>query len=201
MIHELISRRKSIRAFAEKNIDDSTLINLFEAARWAPSSLNEQPWRFVVSKKDEKESFAKMLSCLNESNQVWAKHAAVLIIVMAKKNFSEKKVLNAHAFHDVGLAIGNLSLQATALNLFLHQMGGIDREKIRTLFEIPEEYDIVSVIAGGYKGSPEMLPENLRRRELQLRLRKNLDELIFSDKFGKKSSLLHTAHDFSHGSE
>ena len=190
MIHKFISERKSIRAFADKPIDDEILIKLFEAARWAPSSMNEQPWRFIVSPKDKKNSFEKTLSCLNESNQVWAKYAAVLIVVLAKTNFSDKHVPNIHAFHDVGLAVGNISFQATASNLFIHQMGGIDKEKIRLLFEIPSEYEIVSVIAGGYKGDHGMLPENLQWRESMPRMRKNLDDLIFSDTFGKKCSSL-----------
>ncbi len=189
MIHKLISERKSIRAFANKSIDNETLIQLFEAARWAPSSMNEQPWRFIVALKSEKESFEKILTSLNETNQLWAKHSSVLIVTIAKKSFSGKDIPNTYALHDVGLAIGNLTLQATAMHIFLHQMGGINREKLRSLFEVPEEYEIVSVIAGGYEGNPEELPENLRHRELQPRTRKNLDELIFSDKFGEKSSL------------
>ena len=189
MIHPFISERKSIRAFANKKIDDVTLLQLFEAARWAPSSLNEQPWRFIVAKKQGRDSFEKILSCLNESNRVWAQNSAVLIITLAKKNFSEKNIPNTHALHDLGLAIGNLSLQATAMHLFLHQMGGINREKIREVFEVPDDFEIVSVIAGGYKGNPESLPENLRQREVQQRHRKNLDELIFSGTFGKKSPL------------
>ncbi len=189
MIHKLISERKSIRAFADRSIDDETIIHLFEAARWAPSSLNEQPWRFIVARKEDSESFEKILSCLNEMNRVWAQHSAMLMITVAKKSFSSRDVQNMYAMHDVGLAIGNLSLQATALDIFLHQMGGINKEKIRLLFEVPDEYEIVSIIAGGYEGNPENLPENLRAREMEPRTRKGLDELIFSNKFGEKSLL------------
>lgn len=199
MIHELISERKSIRAFAGKEIDAEVLVQLFEAARWAPSSRNEQPWRFIVARKAEKESFEKILLCLNESNRGWARHAAVLIITIAKKTFGEDTLLNSHAQHDVGLAIGNLSLQATAMGISLHQMGGFDKDATRTFFTIPAEYEAVSIIAGGYKGSLEMLPENMRQRELQPRIRKNLDELIFSDMFGKKSSLLNNIHNIADG--
>jgi nitroreductase len=191
MIHELISERRSIRAFADKSIDDETLSELFEAARWAPSSRNEQPWRFIVSRKEERETFAKIISCLNENNRIWAQHGSVLFITLVKKTFSDNRQPNSHALHDVGQAIGNISFQATALNLFLHQMGGIDREKIKLVFEVPDDFDVVSVIVAGYRGNPEMLPENLHERELQPRIRKNLDELVFSNKFGEKNILVH----------
>jgi len=190
MIHAFISERRSIRAFANKSLGDETTLKLFEAARWASSSRNEQPWRFIVAKREESESFEKILSCLHESNSVWAQHGAVLFITLAKKTFSDGRP-NSHAMHDTGLAEGNIALQATALGIFLHQMGGIDREKIRAQFEIPDDFEIISVTVAGYPGNPEMLPEHLRERELQPRVRKNLEELIFSDKFGKQYSINH----------
>jgi nitroreductase len=186
MIHELISGRKSIRAFADKSVDDETLISLFDAARWAPSSRNEQPWRFIVAKREEPEAFEKILSCLHESNRVWAKHGSFLFITLAKKSFSDNNHENVYALHDTGLAIGNLSLQATSFGLYLHQMGGIDRNKTRLLFEVPDEFDVVSITVAGYKGNPDALPDHLREREFLLRTRKNLDEIIFSGKFGEQ---------------
>ena len=189
MIHELIADRRSIRAFADKSIDDETLLNLFEAARWAPSSRNEQPWRFIVAKKEEHESFDKILSCLHESNRIWAQHGSALFITLAKKTFSDQHV-NHYALYDAGLAVGNISLQATALHLFLHQMGGIDKEKIKREFDVPDDFDVVSVTVIGYKGSPEMLPENLREREIMIRSRKSLKEIIYSNKFGEESIII-----------
>lgn len=161
------------------------LLNLFEAARWAPSSRNEQPWRFIVAVKEEQETFAKILSCLNERNRLWAQHASLLFITLAKQSFTDGR-LNTHAAHDAGLAVGNISLQATAQGLFLHQMGGLDREKVKSLFEVPEEFEVISITAAGYAGSSESLPEELRAHELQPRKRKPLDELVFSGKFGEK---------------
>ncbi len=188
-IHELISSRKSIRAFSEKSIDDESLVKIFEAARWAPSSRNEQPWRFIVARKEDKENFQRTLSCLSENNHIWAQHGAILIIVLAKKNFSSHPSPNTHSQHDVGLSIGNLLLQATSMGIFLHQMGGINYENVRILFEVPVEYEVISIIVGGYPGNHESLPENLRERETMPRYRKELSELVFEQKFGNPSSL------------
>lgn len=186
-IHDLISSRKSIRAFSNKKIDDKSLIKLFEAARWASSSRNEQPWRFITARREEKENFEKTLNCLNESNRIWAQHGAILIVVLAKKNFTVHPALNTHAQHDVGLAVGNLALQSTALGIYLRQMGGINYQHVREVFEIPEEYEIISIIVGGYPGSDEMLPENLRQRENMPRQRKALKEFVFEGKFGNEN--------------
>jgi len=186
-IHDLIASRKSIRAFSDKAIDDKSLLKLFEAARWASSSRNEQPWRFITARREENENFQKTLDCLNDSNRIWAQHGAVLIVVLAKKNFTIHPAPNTHAQHDVGLAIGNLALQATALGIYLRQMGGINYNHVREVFEIPDEYEIISIIVGGFPGSHDLLPENLRGRESQPRERKALKELVFEGKFGNEN--------------
>lgn len=186
IIHDLIANRKSIRAFSTRTIDDESLTSLFEAARWASSSRNEQPWRFIPARKEETENFQRILSCINESNRIWAQHGAILIIVLARKTFTTHPVLNTHAQHDVGLAIGNLALQATALGIYLHQLGGIDYNKVREAFEIPAEYEVISIIVGGYPGEHESLPENLREREKMPRMRKSLSELVYEGKFGRE---------------
>jgi nitroreductase len=185
-VHQLISDRKSIRAFSEKGISDEILLTLFEAARLAPSSMNEQPWRFIMAKKNNREAFERILDTLNESNKNWAKHAAVLVITVANKNIHTLNKPNAYAWHDVGLAIGNLSLQAMAMNIFLHQMGGFNREKAIKEFDIPQEFEPVSIIALGYKGNPDDLPPVLKERELKQRSRLPLSELIYINNFGKK---------------
>lgn len=189
LIHDLIANRRSIRAFDSRSIDDDSFIRLFEAARWASSSRNEQPWRFIASRKEDQENFQRMLACLNESNRIWAQHAAVLIVVLAKKNFTLHPAPNTHAQHDVGLAIGNLALQATALGIFLRQMGGINYKKVQDDFAVPDEYEIISIIAGGYPGSGESLPENLREREAVPRQRKALSELVYEGSFGQGNPL------------
>lgn len=184
-VHDLIASRKSIRAFGDKEIDDKNFVSIFEAARWASSSRNEQPWRFIAARKKDKESFHRTLSCINESNWQWAQFGAMLIVVLARKNFTSHPVPNNHAHHDVGLAIGNLVLQATSLGIYMHQMGGIDYVKVREVFEVPEEYDVISIIVGGYPGNNDSLPDKLRERELQPRHRKDLKDLVFESKFGK----------------
>jgi nitroreductase len=186
-IHDLIANRRSIRSFSEKGIDDAAFTQLFEAARWASSSRNEQPWRFITARKEDSENFKRILDCLNESNRIWAQHGAILFIVLAKKNFSTHPVPNSHAQHDVGLAIGNLALQATALGIFLHQMGGINYPKVREVFEVPDEYEAISIIVGGYPGDHDSLPDHLREREKLPRHRKELSELVFEGKFGQEN--------------
>ena len=193
-IHDLIASRRSIRAFSNNGIDESAFIKLFEAARWASSSRNEQPWRFIAARKEEKENFQRMLDCINESNRIWAQHGAVLIVVLAKKNFTMHPAPNSHAQHDVGLAIGNLALQATALGIFLHQMGGINYQKVRETFEVPEDFEVISIIVGGFPGDHELLPENLKAREKLPRHRKELNELVFEGKFGQESHVFKQKH-------
>lgn len=182
-IHQLIEERRSIRAFADKAVSDEVLERLFEAARWAPSSMNDQPWRFIVAGRGT-EPFDKMLQTLNESNRVWAKNGAVMIFVITKK-FHSNGMANKYAWHDVGLAIGNLSLQATAEGIFMHQMGGYNSELARTMFDVPEEFEPVSMIVLGYRGDPDTLPERLKERELKQRERQPLSSLVFSGSFGK----------------
>ena len=183
-IHNLISERKSIRAFSDKEISDEALITLLEAARWAPSSMNEQPWRFIVVRKENTEAFQKMIQCLNDSNKIWAQHASVLLLTVANNTITTLNKPNAYAWHDIGLAIGNLSLQAISMDIFLHQMGGFKSEEAKKLFNIPNGFDPVSVIALGYQGNAEALPSPLRERELKQRERKPLSEIVYSNTFG-----------------
>lgn len=184
-IHNLISERKSIRAFSDKEISDEALITLLEAARWAPSSMNEQPWRFIVVRKENTEAFQKMIQCLNDSNKIWAQHASILLLTVANNTITTLNKPNAYAWHDIGLAIGNLSLQAISMDIFLHQMGGFKSEEAKKLFNIPNGFDPVSVIALGYQGNAEALPSPLRERELKQRERKPLSEIVYSNTFGE----------------
>lgn len=163
-LHEVVEGRWSPREFTNEHIDSETLTALFEAARWAPSSYNAQPWRFIVATKEDADGFARMLACLNEKNQEWAKSAPVLAISVARRTFEKNNQPNRYAFHDVGLAMGSLLAQATALGVSVHQMGGFNRDKTRTEYGIPEEYDPVAAMAIGYSDEP--VPENRARREL-----------------------------------
>lgn len=181
-INSLIKDRKSIRAFSDKEIEQEKLELLFEAARWAPSSMNEQPWRFVYVTKNDS-NYEHIFSTLADSNKEWAIVAPVLIVAIAKNNFQYKDRANLHYMYDLGQAVANLSIQATELGLFLHQMGGVDFIKLKENLSVPDGYTISTVIAVGYQGELSMLSEKLIERELAVRIRKPLSEVVNRDFF------------------
>jgi nitroreductase len=188
-VHNLISERRSIRAFSDRRIDDDKLITLLEAARWAPSSMNEQPWRFIIARRENTEAFNRMLASMNEQNRNWAKNASVILLTLAAKKISKFDHANEYAWHDVGLAVGNLSLQAMAMDIYLHQIGGFSKEAASQHFNVPDEFQPVSMIVLGYSGNVESLPIPLRERELMPRKRKPLSELVFINNFGVSDEL------------
>lgn len=179
-VHEILRRRWSPRAFDAKAVEGDTLRLLFEAARWAASCANDQPWRFIVGTKDDSEAYDRVLSCLVERKQLWAKLAPVLVITAANTVFTQFPGQNRHGWHDVGLATGNLMAQATALGLSVHAMAGFDGDRARAVLQIPEGFDPVSALAIGYPGDPSLLPEDFREREVEGRTRKPLSEMVFS---------------------
>jgi len=189
-IHDLLQRRWSPRAFSDRMVEPERLRSLWEAARWAPSSFNEQPWNFLVATRQDQAEYTRLLSCLVENNIRWAQKAPVLMISVAKLSFEKDGEPNRHAFHDVGLAVENLLIQATAFGLVVHQMAGIYPEKVRELYRIPEQYESVAGIALGYPGDLGTLPDGLRQRELAKRTRKPLREFVFSGRWGLVSPLL-----------
>jgi nitroreductase len=179
-IHDLIARRWSPRAFDRaRDIEPGTLRTILEAARWAPSSFNAQPWAFLVATRDKPEEFAKMLSCLVEKNQSWARDAAALMISVAHTTFAHNGKPNRHAFHDVGHAVANLTHQALALDLYLHQMAGIYPDKVRELYHVPRDWEPVAGIAVGYLGKPDQLPEDFREKDKVRSARKPQREFVF----------------------
>ncbi|MCK5029674.1 MAG: nitroreductase family protein [Bacteroidales bacterium] len=177
-IHELIRARYSTVIFSSKKIEDKKLASLFEAARWAPSAFNEQPWRFIVGVNGNDENYQKIYDCLMEANQAWAKYAPVLVLTIASKNSSVTGKPNRFAQYDTGMAVGNMLAQATSLGLYVHQMGGFSVSNAMEFFEIGDEYDIMSVMAIGYKGDIELFPEYIQERELKERRRKSIDEIL-----------------------
>ena len=179
-VHDLIHRRWSPRVYADKEIPAAELKRLFEAARWAASSYNEQPWRFLVGRRGD-ETYQKIFNALVEFNQSWARSAPVLVLSVAKKTFSGKGHPNRYGLHDTGAAMANLALQATADGLHTHSMAGFDNEKMRASFAIPSDYELGAVTAIGYFGDPSSLPEHLRNQEVSPRQRKPLEEFVFSD--------------------
>ncbi len=179
-VDDLIRRRWSPRTYADKEIPAAELKKLFEAARWAASSSNEQPWRFLVGRRGD-ETYQKIFNALVEFNQSWAKSAPVLVLSVAKNVFTNNGKPNAYGMHDTGAASATLALQATAIGLHTHSMAGFDREQVRASFAIPSDYEIGAVTAIGYFGDPASLPEYLQKMEVSPRQRKPLEEFVFSD--------------------
>lgn len=187
---EPVKQRWSPRAFAERPVAPDTLRRLLEAARWAPSSFNEQPWRFIIATKDDPDAYQRLYHCLKENNQRWAGNAPVLLLSLAKTTFTRNDKPNRHAWHDVGLAMGNLLAQATAEGLFVHQMAGIDRDKTRETYNVPDDFDVIAAAAIGYGGDPDILDDKLKERELKARQRRPLSETVFDGAFGKAAPLV-----------
>jgi nitroreductase len=183
-IHELLTRRWSPYAFADRPVSDDDLRCLFEAARWAASSYNEQPWRYIVARKSDGEEFDRLLSCLVEPNQLWAKAAPVLALGCVSLNFERNGKPNAAAIHDLGLASASLTLEATARGLHVHQMIGILPEKAREVYRVPEGVEPKTALAIGYLGDVNALPESLKPRDLAPRQRKPLREFVFGGQWG-----------------
>lgn len=181
-LHPVLNGRYSPRAFSGRDVSDQELELVLEAARWAPSSMNEQPWRFLVTRRGGK-GHAELLAALNPSNRTWADKAPVLILNMVRRTLSRNGQENYHARHDLGLATAQLSAQATALGMGLHILGGFHEDVARAAFNIPDTYDIVSVIVLGFPGDADQLPENLKLRELQHSQRRPLSETVFLGEF------------------
>lgn len=186
-IHELLAERWSPYAFADRSVPTADLRSLFEAARWASSSYNEQPWSYIVATKEESQQFQQILSCLVDGNQVWAKAAPVLALGIVNLKFARTGKNNRAAVHDLGLAAGNLLVEATARGLLVHQMIGILPDKAREIYEIPDGSEAWTGIAIGYWGDPMSLPDTLRQRDLTPRQRKPLSQFVFSGKWGNPS--------------
>lgn len=183
-IHDLIARRWSPYGFADRPVPKDDLRSIFEAARWAPSSYNEQPWTYIVATRDNPEAFNRLLSCLLQGNQAWAKSAPVLALGCASLLFSRNGKPNVAAIHDLGLAAGNICLEATARGISVHQMIGILPGRARELYQIPEGVEAVTALAIGYAAESNTLPDNLKQRDLQPRNRKPLEEFVFSGTWG-----------------
>ena len=189
-IHELIARRWSPYAFAEQPVSEDDLRSLFEAARWAASSYNEQPWSYVVATMANPAEHQRLLSCLVEGNQPWAKAAPVLAIGCTSLQFVHNNQPNAAALHDLGLASATLTLEATARGLFVHQMIGILPDRARELYGIPEGVRPLTGLAIGYVGDSSFLPEAYRQRDLAPRRRKPLAEFVFGGQWGAASPIV-----------
>ena len=180
-IHELLARRWSPRTFSDRPVEHAKLAQLFEAARWAPSCYNAQPWTFIVATREDAEGYNRLLSTLVEANRQWAVQAPVLILAVAKLDFNHVARPNRHAYYDLGQAVANLTFQATAAGLQIHQMGGFDPRLARELFAIPAGYDPVAVLALGYQEGPPADPS--------ARTRKPLADFVFSGSWGRPAAV------------
>jgi len=189
-IHELIRERWSPRAFSEKAISPETLRSLFEAARWAPSSYNEQPWAFIVATRDDQENFSKALEPLVEFNVNWAKRAYLVGLAVAKLAFAKDNSPNRNAQYDTGAAMAHLTAEATSRGLFVHQMAGFHADTARKVFSIPAGWEAVAAFAIGYPGDPTSLPQPYRDREAAPRSRKPIGEFVMSGEWGHTASFI-----------
>jgi nitroreductase len=189
-VHNIIRERWSPRAFSDKPIPAELLRSLFEAARWAPSSSNEQPWAFVVARKDEVEAHSRLLGTLVEFNQAWAKHAPLLGIAVSALAFARNGNANRNAFYDTGAAMAYLTVEATTRGLFVHQMAGFDHGKASEVLAIPTGWEPIAAFVVGYPGDPQTLPETLREREMAERTRKPLKEFVMSGRWGQPAPFL-----------
>jgi len=183
-IAHLLAHRWSPRSFADRPVDAAILQQLFEAARWAASSFNDQPWYYLVATREKPEEYQKMLACLVAFNQTWAKAAPVLAISVARTTFQHDGSVNRHAQHDVGAASASLALEATELGLAIHQMAGFDANRTRETYDIPPGYEPVAAMAIGYPGDAAALPDALREREIAARTRKPVSDFVFSGSWG-----------------
>ncbi len=182
-ILDVIASRRSLRSYLPTALSSEQIETLFEAARWAPSSMNEQPWQFLYATKDQPELWSKIFDTLVDANKVWAKDAPLLIVSMARNTFARNDRPNLTAGYDLGSATAFLSLQATALGLNVHQMGGYNREALRISLNVPTGFDPVVVLAVGFPGIPDNLPESLRERELAPRSRRPRSEFVMNQPF------------------
>ncbi len=195
-VHDLVAERWSPYGFDEgRPVADEDLESLFEAARWAPSAYNEQPWRYIVARRTDSGQFEKVLSCLVDGNRVWASFAPVLALGVASRRFSRNGRENGTALHDLGLASANLLVEATSRGLLVHQMSGIHPEKARGLFGIPEGFDAVTGIAIGCPGRPGGLPDDLAARDLEPRTRNPLARFVFGGHWDEPASFLRGGSD------
>lgn len=180
-IESLFVQRWSPRAMSGKAITENQLMCLFEAARWAPSTYNEQEWRFLYAFRDS-EPWASFFGLLAEANQTWCDQAAVLVVVLSHKVFSRNGKPNPVHTFDTGAAFQNLALQGAAMGLVVHGMAGFDREKARTQLGVPHDYHVEAMIAIGQPGDPDRLPSELQDREIPSG-RKPVHELVREGKF------------------
>lgn len=186
-IDPLILNRWSPRSMTGEELPDDLIMSLFEAARWAPSSYNNQPWRFIFAKRNS-DHWDSLFNLLLEGNKKWAKNAAVLIVIVSRKNFEYNERFSVTHQFDAGAAWENFALEASSKNLVCHGMQGFDYEKARIVLEVSDKFDIMAMIAVGKRGPKEYLSEELQSKEIP-NDRKPLQEIVMEGKFRNKRSV------------
>lgn len=190
-IHDLFSKRWSPRAFADRPVEPEKIRRMLEAARWTMSSYNEQPWRYVVaSRHEDPEAYERLLGCLAEGNQAWAQNAPVLMMSFYKTTFSHNDRPNRCAPHDTGAASAALTFQATSMDLYVHQMAGIQKDVARATYDVPADFEPMAGLAVGYLGDPAMLSEKQEKSERAERSRQPLDAFVFGDEWSAPADLV-----------
>lgn len=186
VIHELIASRWSGRAYdSEKFVSRENILSLIEAARWAPSCYGDQPWRYIIFDKATNETaWQQAVDCLVEGNRAWAKDAPLLMLSVADSVLTQNGRPNRWGQYDTGAATENLCLQATALGLMVHQMGGFDSDKTRKLFSIPEQFTPMAMLTVGYQLVEDKIPEDVKEREYAERTRNPLGNNFFVGSWG-----------------
>jgi nitroreductase len=189
-INDLLQRRWSPRSFEERPVIDADLRSLFEAARWSASCFNDQPWYFIHANRSDEELYSTLAGSLSEHNRAWALGAPVLVLVVARTNFSHNGEPNRHALYDTGAAVASLTLEAMSRGLFVHQMAGFSTERARLDLFIPSDHDPVVMLAIGQVAPPDRLPTpQLRERELAPRSRRSVKDSVFHGPWGVPSEL------------
>lgn len=184
----ILTERFSPYVYDPRPVERAKLLSCLEAARWAASSFNEQPWSFLLATREDGAEFARMLACLMEANQEWAKDAGVLLITVVSKTFTRNGSPNRVAEHDLGLATGNLTAQAAALGLQVHAMAGVNLAKVRQTYGIPDTHEPMTAIALGYAGDANKAANKaLAERDLAPRARKPLAQIVFTGGWQKTS--------------
>ena len=181
-VHEIIAGRWSPYNYSGAPVPAADLAAVFEAARWAASGYNEQPWRYIIATSDQPEQYARVLSCLVEANQAWARQAPVLALAVVKQDYEQTGEPNGTALHDLGLASATLNLEAVSRGLQVHMMGGILPDRAAELFAVPEGFRVITALALGYPGEGD---DELARRDQVPRTRKPSGELFFGEAFGQ----------------
>jgi len=192
-VFESIQKRWSPYRFEARPVEDEKITSLLEAARWAASSFNDQPWSWVIARRQETAAFETMLGCLAEANRAWAGRAGVLMITVTRSCFRYNNQPNRVALHDLGQAAAHMALQATTLDLQIHQMAGLNRSAARQQYEIPETHEPQTAIAIGYPDLSDPVTEEDKEyhgRETGARNRLSLGEQTFSEKWGKPAGFL-----------